>query len=377
MKRLCFITISPFSERDYKRYAIAEIKDLGCDVLILDCTPFLDNLFENYISGNDLCFKNENIIRCYSLIQFLRYFLQFNPNWTIDFISYERKIYFYSLLIRIVVKLTSKIIYYRTGGFPDATNEQIYKDKRFIFLRKIKFLLGRFIKLPWQIMGPDKWILGGYSEFIKVKDKKKIILGHNLDYDNFLKIIRNPILKNHSLGNILFLDEDFPCHSDFFREGIKSELNEIEYFSEMSLCLKKLEEIFNLKPIVKIHPRANFKKSSKLYTVNVVNKDTARLVYESELVIAHCSTSIQLAVLFYKPIILIIPNKLPNKSYYFKNIKNFKNELGVESIRSKDIGKIKVMPKVDYKKYDQYKEKFIKMNSSENNFSWEIIVKNL
>ena len=226
-------------------------------------------------------------------------------------------------------------------------------------------------------MGPDKWVLGGYSEFIKIKDKKKIISAHNLDYDNFLKIIRNPFFKNHSEKNILFLDEDFPCHSDFFREGTKSELNEIEYFSEMSHCLKKLEEIFNLKPIVKIHPRANFKKSSELYTIDAVNKDTAELVYKSELVIAHCSTSIQLAVLFYKPLILIIPNKLPNKSYYMKSIDNFKNELGVESIRSKDIYKIKEMPKVDYKKYDQYKEKFIKMKSSENNFSWEIIVKNL
>lgn len=377
MQKICFLTISPFSKWDYKRFAIEEFKDLGFEVLVLDCTPFLDVPFEKYLTGEKICFKNEKIRRCNSLIQFLKYFLQFNPTWTIDFISFQRDKYFYSLLIRIFVKLISKIIYYRTGGHPYVTNSQIYKDKRFPSFWKIKFLLRRLITLPWLIMGPDKWFLGGYSEFIKVKDKKKIIFGHNLDYDSFLKITRKSNLKNKRLKNILFLDEDFPCHSDFFRSGIIPELNESEYFSEISLCLKKLGKILKLKPIVKLHPRSNIKKSTELYTVDVVHKDTAKLVYESDLVIAHCSTSIQLAVLFYKPIILIIPNKLPNKSYYFKNIENFKNELGVESIRSKDVYNIKDIPKIDYRKYDQYKEKFIKMKCSENNFSWEIIVKQL
>ena len=79
-----------------------------------------------------------------------------------------------------------------------------------------------------------------------------------------------------------------------------------------------LSKRFDLKPLIKLHPKANFKRSSKLYSVPVSIKDTAYLVSNADVVVAHCSTSIQLAVLFKKPLILIIPNKLERNSVWRK-----------------------------------------------------------
>ena len=277
--------------------------------------------------------------------------------------------------MRLIVKINSNIIHYRLFSIPEINT--LPRKNSIIFFDTIKFILRRIIYMPYQIMCADKIAVGGYSEFLKVKDKKKAILAHNLDYDNFLAISRNKYFNKPKSKNLIFLDEDFPCHSDFFREGTTFEICEKEYFSEMSYCLENLGKALNLKPIVKLHPRANSNKSSRLYNVDVSNRDTVELVNHSELVVAHCSTSIQLAVLFYKPIILIIPNKLPKNSIFNFIIKRFKDELDVPCFKTKEISKIKYLPKVNCKKYDQYMKKFIKMKRSADQFSWEIVLKDL
>ena len=86
---------------------------------------------------------------------------------------------------------------------------------------------------------------------------------------------------------------------------------------------------------------------------------------------------VQLAVLFYKPIILIIPNQLSDKSIWYFNIQRFSSLLNMPSIKTENIHELKFIPKVNKKKYNAYIKSFIKFNSSKNKFSWEIIMSNL
>ena len=218
---------------------------------------------------------------------------------------YGRDKYFRRLLIRLIVKLNSKIIYYRTSAHPHQNILPVSKEKIFYIKRKFKSILGKIIYFPLEILNADKVVIGGYYEYKKLRNKEKAIFAHNFDYDNFLEISRNLNSYNLCGKNLLFLDEDFPCHTDYFRSGFSSEIDEIGYFKEMSECLLKLGKIFNLNPIIKLHPRANIARSSKLYDVEIAYEETAKIVSSSDLIVAHCSTSIQLAVLFYKPIILI------------------------------------------------------------------------
>ena len=379
MKKVCFIVISPFTERDFKRFGISEFNN-NFDILILDCTPFLDKKFEEYIFAEDISIKKKYIKRCHSFFKFIKYFLGFKPNWTVYLISlYGKEKYFQRLILRLIVKLNSKIIHYRTGAYPNYSTLPIDKNSKLkIILENLKIIFRKIIYFPLEILSPNKVVIGGFSEFKKLKDKNKAIFAHNLDYDNFLDISRNRnSYNNNKLRYLLFLDEDFPCHSDYFRFGISPGIDEIKYFREMSNSLELIGNNFDLKPIIKLHPRANFKKSSKLYSIDIAYEDTAKLVSASDLVIAHCSTSIQLAVLFYKPIILIIPDELPDNNIYRFNIDYFKNELDIPCYRNKDIKQIQKIPLVNFEKYNLYKEKFIKMKISEEKYSWEIIIKNL
>ena len=232
------------------------------------------------------------------------------------------------------------------------------------------------LSLPWKIFNADKVAIGGYSEFNKIKNKKKIIYAHNLDYDDFIKTNKKR-LPNNKEKFLLFLDEDFPCHSDYELFGSSPNINEKNYFNEISKCLNAIGHQFKLKPYIKLHPRANFEKSKSAYDIKIKTEDTAELIFQSDLVVAHSSTAIQLAVLFYKPLILIKPNELSEKSPWYLNIERFCKLLDIKSFKSEEIYNLKIFPKVNRLKYDLYKESFIKINYSRNSFSWEIILENL
>ena len=212
--------------------------------------------------------------------------------------------------------------------------------------------------------------------YIRLKNYQKIIFAHNLDFDNYKKVIlKKDLLKQEK--KYIILDEDFPCHTDYEREGLGPNIDELTYFREISNCLKIIGNKFNLNPYIKLHPKANFEKSKSLYDIDITTEDTAEFIYKSNLVIAHCSTVIQMAVLFYKPIILIKPNDLAENSPWYLTLERFGKFLELQSFKSKDIHNLKVLPKVNKKKYDLYIEQFIKMRSSKNLFSWEIILEEL
>ena len=84
-----------------------------------------------------------------------------------------------------------------------------------------------------------------------------------------------------------------------------------------------------------------------------------------------------MAVLFKKPLILVVPDQLAENSVWRKSIDNFSRILKVPAFKSSEINKIKSIPAVNIQSYNNYEENFIKMKSSPDKFSWEIITDNL
>ena len=376
MKKLCFLVCSPFTKSDYIRYGISKIQKLGFQILILDCTPFLESKFYAEIGGENITIKNALVLKCYTKEDIFINLNKFNPEWCIDDLQgFSKKLYIDRVHIRLFLKLKFKIIEYKLKSIPFFKG-LIHKNIFSYSKNLLKLFLIKIFSLPWIIAKPDKVVISGKVEYEKFKNHKGIIRAHNFDFDNF-KISKQKKDFIGSGNNLLFLDEDFPCHSDYIRDGLSPSINLENYFSEISNCLMYLSKSFGLKPLIKLHPKANFERSSKLYDVPVSKKDTATLVSKADLVVAHCSTSIQLAVLFKKPLILIIPNQLDRNSVWRKSIDNFSNLLRVPAFKSSEINKIKSMPPVNIESYNSYIEKYIKMIDSSDKFSWEIITDNL
>ena len=80
---------------------------------------------------------------------------------------------------------------------------------------------------------------------------------------------------------------------------------------------------------ISLHPRCNSNINYSQYFkgFNLSNISTSESIFNSEFVIAHYSTSIQLAVLLYKPILFITTNEL-EKSERKGFVKKFANTLG-------------------------------------------------
>ncbi len=375
MSNICFIVNSPFSKRDLARFGISEIQDRKFNVLILDCTPIFDNDYDKAISGNDICIKNKFVKRCYKLRNLLNYLIEFQPKYCVNLLGgFSINSYLERVLIRILLKILTKTIEYRLFTIPDENIKS--KDLKILFREVFKNIILSILSLPWTLIQSDIVAISGFYEFKKIKPRQKVIFAHNLDYDIFLKNQKSriPLIKTKSL---LFLDEDFPCHVDYIRTGKKPINDEKKYYKDISFLLKNLSRSLNLNPIVKLHPRANVEKCSSLYDVPISTSNTVKLIFESDLVLAHCSTSIQLAVLCYKPIILIMPNELNRKSYWAKLIEIFALKLNLQIIEVDHINRIKYIPSVDKEKYKNYISDYIKTPNSLKSYSWELITDNL
>ncbi len=376
MKSLCLLVSSPFTKSDYKKYGISRIKKLGFEFLVLDCTPFLESKFYNDINGKEKVLKNECVITCFSKKDIFQNLKNFNPDWCIDDLGgFSKRLYFERVHIRLFIKKNFKLIEYKLKSIP-FFNGLIHRHFLDLIKNLIKIKLIGILSIPWKVAKPDKVFISGFCEYKKFKDTSEVIQVHNFDYDNFRWFIKRKSFSK-SEYNLVFLDEDFPCHSDYLRDGLSPSINEEGYFNEISEFLIKFSNRFKLKPIIKLHPKANFSKSRRMYKLPVSIKDTAKLVAQAEVVMAHCSTSIQLAVLFEKPLILIIPNQLKENSVWRKSIDNFSKLLKVPAIKSSEINKLKSIPSVNIQSYNLYKENFIKMKNSPDKFSWEIITNNL
>ena len=376
MKKICFLVCSPFSEIDYIQFGISQIQKLGFEILILDCTPFLESKFYSEIGGDSITIKNELVLKCFSKKDIFLHLNKFNPEWCIDHLQgFSKKCYMDRVHIRLFLKFNFKIIEYKLKSIPFYKG-LIHKNF-FSYARNfVKLFAIKILSLPWKIADADMIIVGGRIEYKKLSNHRRIIKAHNFDFDNF-KIYSQKKRIIESKKKLLFLDEDFPCHSDYIRDGLSPSINVEKYFEEISNCLLFLSNRFRLQPLIKLHPKANFKRSSKLYSIPVSLKDTAYLVSNADVVVAHCSTSIQLAVLFKKPLVLIIPNKLERNSVWRKSIDNFSYLLRVPAIKSYEINTLKKIPSVNIESYNDYREKYIKMKGSPDKFSWEIITDNL
>ena len=106
------------------------------------------------------------------------------------------------------------------------------------------------------------------------------------------------------------------------------------------------------------------------------------MVKNSKIVIAHTSTSISYAVLFKKPLLFLTTNEIL-VSYDDFRVNSLARDLGstlinIDSIKGlKSFINSKDIFKVDIKKYEKYRDDFIKIPGSENISVWDILSKNL
>ena len=198
-----------------------------------------------------------------------------------------------------------------------------------------------------------------------------------MDYDIYLENL-NRKGKNEN-NYVVFLDEDMTSHQDYFFFNLDSPISEIDYYSNLAKFIKKFQKENNIEVKFATHPKSKKNNYEDLLEgIKCYKHDTANLVKNSKAVLLHASTSVSFAVLYKKPTIFLISNKL-KQSWIGSRIENFASILNSQIINIDNpltkLNDFEKALKVDEKKYQNYLDLYIKYPNSADVPLWEIFTK--
>jgi hypothetical protein len=208
----------------------------------------------------------------------------------------------------------------------------------------------------------------------KTDKNTDIIKAHAQDYDRYLEaeMKGNALFSEQYESYAVFLDEDMVFHPDTLYLGVEPYCTEDTYYPEINRFFKEFEIKTGLDIIIAAHPRADYEnRVNPFESRNIISGSTVSLVKHSSAVLAHGSTSLNFAVLYNKPVIILDSLKYP--LVYRNHINAMSSALGSDIIiisekYSTDLNQYVV----DENKYAQYKEKYIKEPGTQEKFIWEL-----
>jgi hypothetical protein len=388
-KNILFLFSEPFMNSYYEKFGIETLKKNGFDVKIWDISDVMHPGAKKEYKAPDRmnlpnCTRFSNKSTALDAIRKIPAdtFVFFLTGY--DYYSYK----FYKALS------DSKANYgvSSTGSIPPLVNEK-YGIINY-YLRKIptirwKKLLNRdlihaflFSRYPniWPKIRPARLIIGGgerSASYPYPRDETtEILWAHNSDYDMYLKERQSGYSETNTA---VFIDEYYPFHPDFLYIGVKPPIKAEVYYPKLNKLFDRVEKELNLQVVIAAHPRSNYELHPDYFNGRAcVRGQTARLIKESKLVLAHASTALSFANLFSKPVIFITCKEL-DKSWVGPAVKNMAHWFGKTPYFIEDLDKIdwKQELTIDNTAYANYRQAYIKIKESEDLPTWQIVANRL
>jgi len=376
--------------RNLERLGIMNFQNDGFLVEIWDLTPLLyPDVWEKYIkdNGETLVLENHKIVRTkQQILDLLRTKITFD--YIIDIINSH---HFYYLLIKLkLLRSGSCFLNLSLGSLPlpevNSLDLVYTRIKKYLFSplaamrvlgnATLKKLFNIFIKkydsqMLIAVSGEKSHEAAQYLGY----SVDQIIKVHNLDYDLFLKYRNLPI--NEVMPYAVFLDEDYAFHSDYLYMGIPAPVTPENYFPAICRGMAVLSREYRVAIKVAAHPRSNYKGLENKYfgDIPVLEGVTTELIRNCNFVICHSSTSIQLAILFGKPLVYVTTNEIES-THFGKAIECFAGVLNKRPINLDN--KLSAVNwdnelKIDQSAYAAFIKDYVKMPGTVEIPCWEII----
>ena len=191
----------------------------------------------------------------------------------------------------------------------------LFKEKKdYFYLHKLfkqpKIIINFIYNIFKKFIKHDGYILAGsYSKRDVKNNSGFIIYSHSFDYENLKKknLLKD---KKKKIKKILFLDEMMQHHPDYEKNNLLVPINYKDYLNEINLIFKKIFLLKNFIPEIAFHPKSDKKYRSDFRFVKKYFNNTIYAIKNCDLVIAHGSTTIGIAAVFKKPIVLLISKKM-------------------------------------------------------------------
>lgn len=373
--KIAFLLPLPLTERDYERFGAETLKARGFEVSFFDLSGIINPDYDKAITTGRFEYAGNRVIS--SPLVFEKSIRGTDNKNTIfiDSVVGRRETSFvYDILTRLSLKYAcfySNVIPAPSPGLKRQVNDYIAR----IYLKK----------LFKSFRAPDYILTGGekYSRQLPYPDKHtKNIKCHTLDYDIYLDYKASGAKPAAQGRFAVFLDGYFPFDPEFNVSG--SNTNPFKdpdiYFNEVNGMLSSVENALGFPVVIAAHPRARYDLVGNRYDGRtIINRQTVNLVANSEIVLTHSSTAVNFAVLFNKPVIFLMPDRLKGTGFG-EFIAHFAGTLGKRAQDSETIkrrGLITVESRVNDDLYAKYKNDYIKTSGSPEKHFWDIVADNL
>lgn len=390
INKIIFITDQPFNQRYYDLFGIDIILNHGLEVEIWDITPCIHKKFVDQLSNRDtIDFKDLRIFKEKSEI--VKAILSLNEGCLINCEEYSFRTFF---IFRAISKRKIKYFVTATDSFPSPYPVQnnfivsivsiLKKGMALKFYEIIQHVLNKILSKYYFLFGiaPVSIILmgGEMSAGIPSCPENKTSMRlwtHLQDYDIYLKQ-QNELSDSCKKGGV-FLDQYYPFHPDLLYQGSENPRFPANYYPNLCNFFNILEKKMDTKIVIAAHPKSDYENLPDYFCGRTLIKGkTARLVRESSFVIAHDSTSINFAVLYYKPIVFVTMDEIQQQSSG-KNliglfISSIATELGKKPINIDNLSEFdwdKEM-QVNEEAYLRYRNLYIKKLGTPEKPMWEI-----
>ncbi len=383
MRKIVFITKSPFSQRDYRSFGI-ELLSKENEIQILDFSEWIVPKIreaQKYTLPSGMQ-KLKSLGNFLEVIVDLR---NLQAEYYVDYLEDDLK----SLFIRFFLKFKNvKRVYVISGPMP-GTNEDIKEN---IFFRKLirAYKEGRLmtgihakmlapLKRAFIYFGivPDIVVCSGSNcnSYSHAQSSKVIIWAHTFDYDIYLQNQNTEQLLSNNYA--VFIDQAAGCHPDVEHIGLdKNSLAGKDYYTTMNFFFDRFEKEMGLEVVIAGHPKADPEFNKQMFANRKLfyNK-TAQLIKDSKIVFEHTSTARSFAILWGKPIVCLTSNYFKangqhNYLIYSSQLLDTKL-INLDELPTSSLAKIDWF-RVNREAFQKYKEEFLKMPNTPELPLWQI-----
>lgn len=385
ISKIIYMVGASFCKRDYDRFGIETVKVNGFAVEVWDLTPALHPEiyarvgvqepvnFDGYHRIFHTKKKATEAVSALKEDSFVISLVFYDFNSYPIFRAISRKGIKYAMFVANVIPFVSN----------GATLSTLWRRFRGITWEKIVNAV--FVRLPFAYLGvrPAALLLAGgkisANRFVyyPVNSNTKIVWGHTLDYDIYLKERRNAPITEKSFG--VFLDEDICFHRDYLYDKLAPFATPARYYEPLRNFFETLKAKYGFDVIVAAHPRSKYEELPGYFGDRpVIKSKTVELVKRSSFVIAHSTTSISYAVLFRKPIIFVTTDELKagTQGKVIEKTASQFNKKAINVNDNFDVDWAKELS-IDEKAYAGYRESYIKRSISEDKPFWQIFSDNI
>jgi hypothetical protein len=396
---IIILTQLPFIDRHYQIWGVETLIQNGFSVEVWDISPFLYDVsfgLVESISKKDFDYKlrkfstEKEISDALSNLNnsvFINVFIGFFPKIEFIYLIISKKEIAYAVPLFNALPF-SHILSFSTShrNINASLSSKISRNKIKEFIKWIKnhLVYKRPYFLELGIQPASLAIAGGvaslYDKQYPYNNRTKILWTHCIDYNISLQNVLN---NENYLGlpdNCgVFLDEFLPFHLDFKIQSVDPPLSPEEYYPKLCRFFSYIEKKYGTTIIIASHPSATYDQLPNFFEGRKIIKDkTAQLVKESSFVMLHASTSINYAIIYQKPIILLTLDKLCKPKKSTSRIGELTENMA--SLLQKVPFNLDEEPsiildselKINEDAYRMYKNLYIKKQGSEEKDMWQI-----